>query len=90
MFESLLKTFMPQAKKYLGQVNTFIAEQLNSMPCKREEGEYAAYTIIVSKTGDAYVIPCIYDKDDKLVSNGEKVKVTDFLTQIIDAYGSKR
>lgn len=81
---------MPQAKNYLGQANTFIAEKLNSTPCKREAGEYAAYTIIASKTGDAYIIPCIYDKEDKLVSNGEKIKATDFLTQLINAYGSKR
>jgi hypothetical protein len=34
-------------------------------------------------------VPCVYSKDDKLISKGEKMKVTEFLTQIIDMYGSK-
>ena len=89
MFESILKMALPHAKQYLGTVNSFIVEQLDAIPCKREEGEYAAYTILKNKTDDACITPCVYDKNDKMISHGTAQKVTDFLTQILEKYGSK-
>lgn len=89
MLGSLIKTVLPQAKNYLGKVDEIIVEKLNNISCKREDGEYSAYTILASKKGESYIIPCVYSKDDNLVSSGEKIKVTEFLTQIINTYGSK-
>lgn len=89
MLNSLIKTMLPQVKNYLGKVDEIIVEKLNSISCKREEGEYPAYTIYISKSGESYIVICVYSKDDKLISSGKKIKVTDFLTQIIEAYGSK-
>ena len=91
MFGSIIKSLLPQAKGYLGELDSTIVEKLNTMPipCNREAGEYTAFTIIASKKGESYIVPCVYSKDDKLVSKGAKMKVTEFLTQIIDMYGSK-
>ena len=89
MFGSIIKSILPQAKGYLGNIDQLIVDRLKAMKCDSEAGEYTAFTIISSKKGESFIVPCVYSKEDKLVSKGTKMKVTEFLTQIIDMYGSK-
>lgn len=89
MLDSIIKSLLPQAKGYLGDLDQLIIERLKAMKCDSEAGEYTAFTIISSKKGESFIVPCVYSKEDKLVSKGTKMKLTEFLTQIFDTYGSK-
>lgn len=88
--EALLKTILPTVKKQLGKVNEFIVAELAKQEVDVEAGEYATYIILSSKNGrESYLLPAVMNKEDKVIKHGDKEKVTDFLTKIIELYGTK-
>lgn len=87
--EALLKTILPTVKKQLGKVNEVIVAELAKQEVDAEAGEYATYIILSSKNGESYLLPAVMNKEDKVIKHGTKEKVTDFLTKIIELYGTK-
>ena len=87
--KALLKPILEQAKRHLGNVNDIIVTNLQKQTVNTEAGEYAAYVILASKKGEAYLLPVVMDANDKVIITMEKEKVTDFLTNIIEQYGAK-
>ena len=87
--EALLKTILPTVKKQLGKVNEVIVAELAKQEVDTEAGEYATYIILSSKNGESYLLPAVMNKEDKVIKHGSKEKVTEFLTKIIELYGTK-
>ena len=87
--EALLRPILSTVKNQLGKVNEFIVAELAKQEVDAEAGEYATYIILSSKNGESYLLPAVMSKEDKVIKHGNKEKVIDFLTKIIELYGTK-
>lgn len=84
---TLLNTSMGKINKYLDQLNDSIVGDLNQnqKSCNKEAGETFVYIVEASKD-NAFVIPCVMDRDNKVISTGEATRINDFIINRVKVY----
>lgn len=80
-----LNMYMGQINGYLDQLNEIIVHSLNQKSCNKEAGETNVYIIEASKD-NAFVIPCVMDRDNKVISTGEATRINDFIINMVKVY----
>lgn len=81
---NVIKPFLPMIKKNSYIVDFFIKEELAKQEVNSEDGEYAAFVILSSKKGDSYIVPVVMSNGNKVIKQGDKAKLTDFLIKLLD------
>ena len=79
---NMIKGFVPLISQNLGAVNDFLVNYLDGV--ELQDGEVR--TSIVCSTasdGQAYIIVCAFDENDKVIRLVSKSTVTDFISLII-------